>query len=51
MLATKGLGYALGLLAFSHVFRLIRLGRVMCQAAVMSQIEPVVQGGERHRGV
>lgn len=51
MLTTKGLGYALGLFAFSHVFLLIRLGRVMCQAAVMSQIEPVVQGGERHGGV
>lgn len=51
MLITKGLGYALGLFTFSHVFLLIRLGRVMCQAAVTSQIEPVVQGGEGHGGV
>lgn len=42
MLTAKGLGYGLGLLAFSCVFLLICLGTVMCQAAVGSQIKPVV---------
>lgn len=50
MLTAEGLGSGLGLLAFFRVFLLLCSGRVMCQGAGRSRIEPGVRG-ERHRGI